>query len=220
MLSQEQIAANQTRFESLLRKTDKDPTEIENLIAFLNKSDFFVAPSSAKYHGNYMGGLCEHSLNVYDTALLIAQGLNLFDNGTNADKVNDRGQELYTESTLIISTLLHDLCKVNMYKPAEKWTKNAENRWVSYNGYNKEYQMPYGHGEYSVELIRSFVKLNRAEMLAIRWHMGFFDPGVIFPGETKFAFDEAVKVCPLVSVVLTADYLSSQLLEPTFSPQF
>jgi len=30
-----------------------------------NKSDFFTAPASARYHGSYEGGLCEHSLNVY-----------------------------------------------------------------------------------------------------------------------------------------------------------
>ena len=30
-----------------------------------NKSDFFTAPASARYHSAYEGGLCEHSLNVY-----------------------------------------------------------------------------------------------------------------------------------------------------------
>ena len=29
-------------------------------------SDFFVAPASARYHSAYEGGLCDHSLNVYD----------------------------------------------------------------------------------------------------------------------------------------------------------
>ena len=30
-----------------------------------NKSDFFTAPASARFHGAYAGGLCEHSVNVY-----------------------------------------------------------------------------------------------------------------------------------------------------------
>ena len=30
-----------------------------------NKSDFFTSPASARYHGAYVGGLCEHSVNVY-----------------------------------------------------------------------------------------------------------------------------------------------------------
>jgi len=31
--------------------------------------DFFSAPASTKYHGVYTGGLCEHSLDVYDMAV-------------------------------------------------------------------------------------------------------------------------------------------------------
>ena len=41
---------------------------LEELIAWLEKSDFFTAPASSKFHGDYTGGLCEHSLNVYEVA--------------------------------------------------------------------------------------------------------------------------------------------------------
>ena len=38
----------------------------EALLDYLtNKCDFVTAPASARYHGAYAGGLCEHSLNVY-----------------------------------------------------------------------------------------------------------------------------------------------------------
>ena len=39
----------------------------EELLEYLcsNGSDFFTAPASTRFHGNYPGGLCEHSLNVY-----------------------------------------------------------------------------------------------------------------------------------------------------------
>ena len=30
-----------------------------------NKSDFFTAPASARFHGAYAGGLCDHSVNVF-----------------------------------------------------------------------------------------------------------------------------------------------------------
>ena len=30
-----------------------------------DKSDFFVAPASARYHCAHEGGLCEHSVNAY-----------------------------------------------------------------------------------------------------------------------------------------------------------
>lgn len=220
MLSSAKIQQNKDRFISLLRQTDKEPANLDSLISFLESSDFFRAPSSARYHGNYEGGLCEHSLNVYDVAVKLTQDMDIYAGAhlPEDERTNERGQEKFTESTIIISTLLHDVCKTNLYKPAEKWYKNEENRWCSYQGYNKEQSFPYGHGELSVEILRSFIKLNRAEMLAIRWHMGFFDPGVLFPGETKFAFDAAIKVCPLVPVVLSADYLASQILEPVYDP--
>ena len=35
----------------------------EALLDYLeHKSDFFTAPASARFHGAYAGGLCEHSL--------------------------------------------------------------------------------------------------------------------------------------------------------------
>ena len=59
------LEANKLRFLSILRdKVHRDG--IENLIQWLEDSDFFVAPASTRFHGNYDGGLCEHSLNVYD----------------------------------------------------------------------------------------------------------------------------------------------------------
>ena len=41
----------------------------ERLLTWLEKSDFFKAPASTKYHGNYDGGLCEHSIDVYEMAV-------------------------------------------------------------------------------------------------------------------------------------------------------
>ena len=39
---------------------------IEQLINFLEKSDFFIAPASTRFHGNHEGGLVEHSIKVYE----------------------------------------------------------------------------------------------------------------------------------------------------------
>ena len=39
---------------------------MEDLMAWLERSDFYTAPASTRFHGNYTGGLLEHSLNVYD----------------------------------------------------------------------------------------------------------------------------------------------------------
>ena len=50
-------------FLNLLRSVNRDG--IENLITFLEKTDFFTAPASTKFHNAFEGGLLSHSLNVY-----------------------------------------------------------------------------------------------------------------------------------------------------------
>ena len=47
-------------FIELLRSTKREG--IENLLNFLEKSDFYTAPASTRFHGNYEGGLLEHSM--------------------------------------------------------------------------------------------------------------------------------------------------------------
>ena len=67
-----------------------------------NKSDFFTAPASARFHGAYAGGLCEHSINVYHC---LAEYL-----------ARERVQELYgleyPAESVAVAALLHDLCKI------------------------------------------------------------------------------------------------------------
>ena len=41
---------------------------LERLLDYLEKSDFFTAPSSSNFHLNEAGGLCRHSLNVFEAA--------------------------------------------------------------------------------------------------------------------------------------------------------
>ena len=55
---------NKERFIELLRSTKREG--IEKLIDFLEKTDFFTAPASTRFHSSYEGGLLQHSLNVYD----------------------------------------------------------------------------------------------------------------------------------------------------------
>ena len=45
---------------------------IEELLKFLESTDFFTAPCSTKFHLSEKGGLCQHSLNVYDRLLRLA----------------------------------------------------------------------------------------------------------------------------------------------------
>ena len=55
------------RFKELASSINRDG--VSDLLDYLNNSDFFEAPASAKYHNCFEGGLCSHSLHVYDNLL-------------------------------------------------------------------------------------------------------------------------------------------------------
>ena len=94
----------------------------EELLDYLeHKSDFFIAPSSARFHGSYEGGLCEHSVNVYHCLVDYL--------------ARERVQELYgmeySAETVAIVALLHDLCKIGCYKPGTRNVKGPDGKWKS-----------------------------------------------------------------------------------------
>ena len=50
------------QFLELLKQVKREG--INELIEFIEKTDFFTAPASTRFHGNYEGGLVEHSMKV------------------------------------------------------------------------------------------------------------------------------------------------------------
>lgn len=152
-------------FINLLRSTNREG--IENLIKFLEeKTDFFTAPASTKYHGSYEGGLLEHSMKVYEILKFKAEH-NVLDLKVDKD-------------SLIIVPLLHDICKVNFYKVDYRNAKNALGEWEKVPYYTVDDQIPYGHGEKSVMMITEYIKLTPEEKYAIRWHMGHTEPKELY----------------------------------------
>ena len=135
----------------------------------LNKSDFFTAPASTKFHSAYEGGLCEHSVKCY---YRFAQNLQNEYEEVGAESV------ISAESVAIIA-LLHDVCKTNFYKTEYRNTKNEFGEWVKVPYYTVDDQIPYGHGEKSVYMISGFMRLTREEAMAINWHMGGWDARVM-----------------------------------------
>ena len=104
------------RFIELLRSTERQG--IEEVVNYLEKSGFFIAPASTSHHLNYEGGLMEHSMNVYDMAVAMRGPIVAMKPGV--------GEKL-PEKSIIIAALLHDICKANIYKKAKKW--NLGNGW-------------------------------------------------------------------------------------------
>ena len=150
------------RFVALFKENVKRDGA-DKLLEYLLSSDFFVAPASSRFHSAYEGGLVEHSLNVYDRLRSYLA----------SDHFKSLGLSSYTEESIVIASLLHDLCKIGIYKKGFRNVKNDQGKWVQVETYEYDDQLPYGHGEKSVYIISGFMRLTREEAFAIRYHMGY-----------------------------------------------
>lgn len=127
--SKNELYRQREEIVKLLKTTGRK--DIDKLIKFLDKSNFFYSYGSYRHH-KYVGGLAEHSLGVCKIAL-------------EENKSCER-------NSIIISALLHDICKVRYDFP-------------------KIYS---GHGSKSISIIEDYVgfELTGEERRAIRFHMG------------------------------------------------
>lgn len=197
--------AMKEEFLQLLRSTEREG--IEDLIEALEEMGFFTAPASANHHLNIEGGLLEHSLNTCKAALAIYEGLKPLDPSLEKEVRRD---------SIILSSLLHDVCKSDIYKRSVKKRKNNVGQWEDVEGYSVSYKnFPMGHGEKSVILLLcNGLSLYDDEMLAIRWHMGAW--GINMNSfEDQRCYDTSRKLYPLVSIIQAADGLAASILERT-----
>ena len=183
---------------------------INKLLDYLEKTDFYTAPSSASFHLNEDGGLCRHSLNVFETAVKVYDEIL----APQIKAGNSPFTEEISKESIAIATLFHDLCKTKFYRKTEKWKKDEQNHWVTYPGYEIVDDFPFGHGEKSCIIINWFVHLKQDELLAIRWHMGMFEMTEQGSG-TRCAYRAAMEKSPLVCLLQVADMLSANCFEKT-----
>ena len=174
----------------------------EGLLDYLtNKCDFFTAPSSTRFHGSYEGGLVQHSVNVY----------HCLKDYLARQRVKDIYGMEYSEETIAIVSLLHDLCKVNFYTVDYRNAINADGVWEKVPYYTIDDKLPYGHGEKSVYIISGYFygenRLTREEAFAIRYHMGFSG------NEDKNTIGKALEMYPLAFALSVADMEASYFLE-------
>ena len=175
------------RFVGLLKGVNREG--IENLIEFLDKTDFYTAPASTRFHNAFEGGLLAHSLNVYDALKTL---------------VGDK----WSEDTIRIVALLHDICKVNNYKVDYRNKKDETGQWIKEPYYTTDDMMPLGHGEKSVMIISEFIKLTKEELYAIRWHMGGYEPK-----ENYSYIAKAYEKYPLAVYTHMADLMATYIYE-------
>ena len=168
-----------------------------SILEYLESTDFFKAPASTRFHGAHPGGLLLHSLNVY---YCLKDYL-----------ARERAKELYrmdySDETVAIVSLLHDVCKANVYKESFRNVKDENGVWQKVPAYDFDDRMPYGHGEKSVYIINGYMRLSREEAFAIRYHMGF--SGL----EDKNTVGRVMEMFPLAFALCTADMEATYYLE-------
>ena len=160
-------------------------------------SDFFTAPASSRFHCSYEGGLCDHSINVYEC----------LDSYLKSDRVKNTFGFEYSDESIAIVSLLHDLCKVNIYKKGFRNVKDEKGMWQRVDTFEYDDRLPYGHGEKSVYIITGYMKLTREEAFAIRYHMGFSGP------EDNGTVGKALEMFPLAFALMVADMEAAYFLE-------
>ena len=155
---------NKERFIEIYNKSIKREGS-KRLLDYLQSPscDFFTAPASTRYHGAYEGGLLEHSLNVYDCLTSYLE----------RPEAKEKFSLDYSDESVAIVALLHDICKTNVYKKDFRNVKDETGTWIKVPTFKFDDTLPYGHGEKSVYIISGFMRLTRDEAFAIRYHMGF-----------------------------------------------
>ena len=179
-------------FLNLLRSTNRE--NIEDLIEFISKTDFFEAPASTRFHGAKEYGLLEHSMKVYEILKY---------------KVEHSVIDIKTpQESIILIALLHDLCKANYYKIDYRNAKNTLGVWEKVPYYTVDDTIPYGHGEKSVMMITEYIKLTPEEKYAIRWHMGLSEPKELYT-----TIGNAFTKYPLALMLFEADLEATYLFD-------
>ena len=172
----------------------------DRLLAYLcsDACDFFTAPASSRYHSAFEGGLCEHSLNVYECLV----------DYMNRHRVKDLYGVSYSAESIAIAALLHDLCKINFYKTSFRNVKDENGRWQSVPFYTIEDSLPYGHGEKSVYIATGYMRLTRDEAFAIRYHMGFSEDA-----QNNNNVAKSFEMFPLAFALSVADQEATYFME-------
>lgn len=184
------------RIIELLKKTNRKG--MENLIEYMDAYGFFEAPCSGQHHLARVGGLAEHSLNVYEVSkkMFFAQDV--------------------PEESLIICALLHDLGKMGQFRKANYIPNMLKGRATKANPNPEPVQSeakPYitnpdllyvDHEVRSVVIASMFIELTEEEQQAILWHNGLYG---------AFKYEIPGKETPLFLLVHWADMYAARVME-------
>lgn len=199
----------QEMFESLLSSITREGADVDGLLQCLHNNNFFTAPASTKYHNPYCGGLCEHSLHTYDILV---------------DLVEQYCADKYSDDTLKIVALLHDISKSNYYveevKNRKVYCSNGSKvdsignyEWESYQAYSinsPENRTLFGTlEENTYYIVSQYIPLTLEEATAlINCYGGCDGSSSSMNKDLSIIFRKS----PLVALLHTADFLATYLM--------
>ena len=180
---------------------------IEELISYLDNSDFKISPASARYHNNFEGGLLDHTYNVWKCAESMA---NCLPGPINLDK-------------FLIAAVCHDLSKIGTYKKGLR-NRKVRGSWESYEVYENVENpegtllapagLPLGHSYASIDIAQRYIKLEDIEKVMIANHMGAIGEGY----NRQQEISEAFRKYPEAAILHLADMQASYVLEKIVTP--
>lgn len=160
-------------------------SDMQNAMVFLDinrYTDFITSPASTKYHGNYVGGLFDHSLAVYEAALRCA--------------------EIYgirKENVDVTACIFHDLCKVGRYKQDE------DGNFTYDRGYSTK---SIAHGSESLfRMMELGATFTVGWKLAVNYHMGAFTDS----NEERNQISKITESHPEVLLLHHADMIATKI---------
>lgn len=189
---------------ALLQQTKRKG--VADLLKYLDETDFYLAPASTRFHAAYDGGLAYHSLMVCEAALSLYTSFypQLLEN-------TDWLEREVTEDSIILTALLHDLCKIDTYVPGFRNVKDdATGKWEKVPTYTRDPQLAMGHGGKSVYIVQKFIEITDLEAQAIYWHMGAYDTSLYM---TLDELSKAYETNFLAFLLHQADMLTTYVLE-------
>ena len=176
-LKTDAIAKNQETSVFLLQTIQQ--SGIDSLMDYLLESDYFIAPASAKYHNSFKGGLCCHSLNLMYAF----------------NDVNKKLSDPIPSDSVVICSLLHDVCKVGAYTPSSKGYESVKGSK--------------GHATLSISRMGEHIQLTPPEDDIIRYHMGLFGIFTYHEHDT-LAIHKAIMRTPQVQIFAALDMADSK----------
>ena len=198
------IQNNIARFEKELAKVQRPG--MDKLLEYIQKSDFYKAPASTKYHLAVPSGLLQHSLNVLDALRGL---LSWRSDGVWEYRAAGKVVDTIPDDSVIMMALLHDICKTHFYGTSTRNVKNdTTGRWEKVPFYTVNDMMPLGHGPKSAMIIKQYTTLTSQELYAIWHHMGMNGNY-----ENDNAVGKSIEMYPAVLALQTADMMASRFME-------